>query len=344
MTINQDSYASEVQSQLKFSSYRRRGASAVKIIRAFALVLGLTMKITQVHALEVPGPLVEPQWLQAHLNDPHLMVIDVRDDAQNFYKTGHIPGARLWDMADKLNLVDLSGRVKNLPDSRDVTETMQKLGVNNGDAIVITTNGANSGDITFGTRAYWTVKYFGHNNVALLNGGTSHWANKDYPLSREQSSQRMGNFLTGQTMKGLIIPTAEMKNIVNGKTALPVDFRSTEVYSGEKKQPFVKAYGHIPGAVNLPVSTLFKVNAGYNQEFPTYLTFRSPQEIKMLATESGVNLATPLVAYCDSGHLSSGGLFAFRELLQDGKMRFYPGSLQAWADANLPAVRSASKK
>lgn len=316
----------------------------MKIIGAFALAIGLTMKVTQVHALEVPGPLIEPQWLQAHLNDPHLIVIDVREDAQSFSQKGHIPGARLWDWKGKLNLVDLTGRVKNLPNSGDVTETMDKLGASNDDAIVFTTNANNIGEVTWGTRAYWTIKSLGHNNVALLDGGTSRWANEGFPLSHEESSYGMGNFRAGQTMKDLIIPTAEMKNIVNLKAALPVDFRSPEFYSGEKKQPFVKAYGHIPGAVNLPVSALFKVNTGFNQKFPTYLTFKSHQELKKLATESGIDLTTPAVAYCDSGHLSSGGLFAFRELLQDGKMRFYPGSLQAWADANLPAVRSASKK
>jgi len=302
------------------------------------------MKIAQVHALELPGPLVEPQWLQAHLKAPHLVVIDVREDAQSFSQKGHIPGARLWDWKGKLNQVDLTGRVKNLPDSDDVTETMVKLGVSNEDAIVFTTNAHSVGEVTWGTRAYWTIKYLGYNNVALLDGGTSRWASEGFSLSHEETNYGVGNFRAGHTMKDLIILTAEMKNIINMKAALPVDFRSPEFYSGEKKQPFVKAYGHIPGAVNMPVSALFKVNTGFNQEFPTYLTFKPPQELKKLAAESGVDLTTPLAAYCDSGHLSSGGLFAFRELLQDGKMRFYPGSLQAWADANLPVVRSSSEK
>lgn len=208
---------------------------------------------------------------------------------------------------------------------------------------MFTSNSKDIGEVTYGTMAYWTLKYFGHENVALLDGGTSHWVDKSYPLSRDNPTYSTGDFVTGKTLTDLMVSTDEMKTIVTGKTRTIIDFRPEPYYSGEKKKPFIERPGHIPGAINIPGDRLFNSHHGFNNDFPVYLTYKSPREIHDLFGQNGIDLSKPSVAYCETGHLSSGGVYAVRELLRVKDMRWYHLSLKAWEEAGLPAVTSTGK-
>lgn len=306
-------------------------------------MLDLFFMSTAATAGGLPGPLVDSQWLNSHLKDSNLVIIDVRGDAQNFAKKGHIPGARLWDWKGKDSVIDLTGRVKNMPTANEINRAMRQLGVNDTSLIVFTTNASDIGEFTYGTMAFWTLKYFGHTQVAVLDGGTSQWADQGLPLSHTAPVYRTGDFTAGDPVKDLIVGTEEMKHIVEGRHASIVDFRPRPYFTGEKMKSFMKKPGHIPGAVNIPGDQLFETHHGTNDDFPIYLTYKSTDMLKDLFAKNGIDLSHPSIAYCETGHLSSGGFYAVRELLHDKRMRWYHQSLKAWEEAGLPVELSVPK-
>ena len=173
--------------------------------RYVTTILALTL-LTAGHAasaLQVPGPLVDSDWLEQHLDE--VSILDVREDIESFTRkavlvrkrfTGdlrlrrfgaHIPGAVLVDFLNIRTSREINDRnVRYLiPEKAEFEELMQSWGVNRDDVIVILSPGAANDDVTMATRLYWQVKYFGHDNVAILDGGMAQWLLEQKPASIE---------------------------------------------------------------------------------------------------------------------------------------------------------------
>ncbi len=143
--------------------------------------------------LLLPGALVDTDWLEQHIDK--VKILDVREDIESFTRkavlvrkrftgklvvrrTGaHIPGAVLVDYLNIRSSREIDGNNvrRMLPDKTEFEQLMQSWGVNKNDAIVITSLGTSNGDMTLATRLYWQLKYFGHDNVAILEGGVLQW-------------------------------------------------------------------------------------------------------------------------------------------------------------------------
>ena len=173
---------------------------------------------------------------------------------------------------------------------------MKKSGVANDSAVVITTSGRNSSDVFLGTRLYWQLKFYGHDNVAMLDGGNAAWAAAKLPMSTEPSKTKPANFSVRGERKELLATTTDIAAMVKGGSANLVDARTLDYHLGlEQKKKYVYKPGHIPGSKIVP-HDLLVAHKGPAK-------FRSADHIKATLAAMGIDAKSGNTAYCNSGHL-----------------------------------------
>lgn len=316
---------------------------------AATAALALTIAATTSFAVELPGPLVSTDWLAKNLHDKSLVILDVRADTKSFTaKTaapsipgmnpcgakkskaetaGHIPGARLWNWKTVRTKRTIDGmELDGMLPARDKFEAMMReLGVNNDSVVVITADAAETSTLTFATRAYWTLKYYGHDKVAVLDGGTVKWKAENRPMSSDASSPAAGNFTARAERREILATTADVEAAIKNKSAQLVDGRTANYYLGQEKKDYVYAKGHIPGAKNIAHTQLVdeKTHA-----------LKSVADLRKLVSGAGVDPSKPTITFCDSGHLSSGQWFVLSELMGNKNARLYDGSMHEWTKRN----------
>ena len=303
-------------------------------------------------AAQVPGPLVDTEWLAGNLDQ--VVLLDVRADKESFEKkskagmagiqacgaklssgatslSGHIPGAMFipWQQvrADrKVGDVRLIGMV---PSPKSFERLMQRSGVDKDSAIVIASVGEGPLDVLEGTRLYWTLKYFGHDNVALLDGGTAKWVSENRDVEYGRARLKKGNFEAGAPQEALLATTDDVLKATNGDGTQLVDVRDPELYLGLTYNAAVvspEGKGHIPGAKNYPVG-LFANTMG------PAATFYSVDDQRAALAAMKVDPAKPTILYGETGGLSSLGWFAFYELLGNKNAKLYDGSMNEWSSS-----------
>ncbi len=295
-------------------------------------------------SLQVPGPLAETDWLASRLGEPGLVVLDVRGDAANFAKappakpepraplTGHIPSARHWhfDKVRESRVVDGVKLDKMVPTPDNFTKLMRGLGVRNEDAVVIVANAHDTPSLTQATRAYWTLKYFGHDNVTLLNGGTWKWAREGRALSHSPAAIVPSEYVARAERPELLATTGEVAAASRGGNPQLVDGRTADYYVGQSMTSDVVAKGHIPRA---------RMFAHVEIADEKTKLFKSPEELRALARQMGLDPTRPAITYCNTGHLASGPWFVLSELLGNRQVKLYDGSMHEWTkDASRPVT------
>lgn len=297
-----------------------------KSLTLFCLIL-LPLSAT---VLAVPGPLVETHWLESNLQN--VVVLDVRKKAKQ--DTQRIPGATLvpWKKVrakKKENGVDL---IKMLPEKHAFEDLMQSVGVNNDSVIVVTSESTNADTTFFGTRLYWQLKYFGHDNVALLNGGNAKWFKEKRASSNKNTRHDKGTFKVSKVNKDILATTEDVEKAVNDKNTILIDTRSEDMYLGLfYKKTYVYGVGHIPGSKSADGDIFLK--------YGKVKTFHAPEKIKTALMAKGIDPEAKSIVYCNSGHLSSGIWFIEHELLGNKNASLYDGSMHAWTkDSDRPVI------
>lgn len=327
--------------------------------RHLAVLAALTLALAAplLSAAELPGPLVETEWLAKHLKDKNLVLLDVRADVASFTAkatpapnipgmnpcgakkdkksetAGHIPGARLWNWKTVRTKRVIDGmELDGMAPTKESFETMMReFGVNNDSAVVITADAGDTSTLTFATRAYWTLKYYGHDKVAVLNGGTVKWKAENRPMGFDKDEGfPKSNFTARAERREMLATTGDVETAMKGGVQL-IDGRTANYYLGQEKKDYVYAKGHIPGAKNLAHTQLVdeKTHA-----------FKSVADLKKLAADMGVNTTKPTITYCDSGHLSTGQWFVLSELMDNKKAMLYDGSMHEWTKRKADAAVS----
>jgi thiosulfate/3-mercaptopyruvate sulfurtransferase len=259
-----------------------------------------------------PSALVETEWLQAHLDDPSVRVVEVDEDV-TAYATGHIPGAVGWNWTADLRAV--VGR--DFIDQETLGGLLRSAGVN-ADTTVVLYAGNNN---WFAAYAYWLLRYLGFDAVKLLNGGRKKWELESRPLTDETPSYAGGTVSLYATVRS---ETRVFRNQVLARLGrgVFVDVRSPEEYRGEKLAPDhlpqeqSQVPGHIPGAANIPWSKAANEDG----------TFKSAGDLRMLYEGAGVTPDKEVVAYCRIGERSAHTWFALTELLGYPDVKNYDGS------------------
>jgi len=266
--------------------------------------------------------LLAVQDLHAGLDDSAQLVLDCRfvlsDPGSGYrdYLASHIPGAYYAHLDHDLSgpVTKVSGR-HPLPDADIFAAFLSRCGWRPGTRLVA----YDHADGAFAVRLWWLMKYFGHDCVALLDGGFKAWLAAGYatentePPGRETASVK----LTADT--GMVVTTGDVQNNLAGKAFVLADVRAAERFRGEI-EPIDPVAGHIPGALSYPLQ----------QNLTADGKFRSRDEIRdgMLSL-AGDRPASDLVFMCGSGVTACHAVFA-GELAGLGQTRLYAGSWSEW--------------
>lgn len=265
--------------------------------------------------------LVTTEWLAEHLQDENLRIIDIRGKVlsasapephyhshRSDYEESHIPNAVFIDWKqDIIEPETISFDVLN-PD--DYAALMSNLGIGDEHFVVA----YDDADGMFAARLWWTMLYYGHEQVRVLNGGWQKWQKEARPTTAEIPNFPKANFTVKPNPKLF----ASADEVAAGVQFL-VDVRSPEEFRGEASR--AKRYGHIPNALNLPRTSL--VQNGM---------LKSPEEIRKIFEGLGITeQSEDVVLYCNGGVSASYGLFALKAAgLPNG--RVYDGSWKDWGN------------
>lgn len=276
-------------------------------------------------------PLITTQWLADHLGDENVRVVDTRwylldrDKGARDYANAHIPNAIYLHVDHDLSappLPDAKTGRHPLPDAETFAETMMRAGISNTNHVIAydDAGGANA------ARLWWLLKYFGHGNVSLLDGGLSQWLAEGRALSSDIPQFPRAEF-HARANPNMVVTKAEMIGLLRNSRALILDARAPERYRGETEPVDARA-GHIPGAKSAPL-------AG-NLSASNDLRFRDAQELRARFEALGANDASEIIAYCGSGVNAAQEIFAL-ELAGFDRARLYAASFSEWSrDAALP--------
>ncbi len=259
-----------------------------------------------------PDVLVETAWLEQHVNDSDVAIVEVDEDV-TAYEKGHIPDAISIDWSNELH--DAPRREFVTPEQ--LSKLLGEKGISNDQTIVLYSGNNN----WFAAYAYWLFKYRGTDNVKLLNGGRKKWELESRLLTQEVPNRPATNFQIGQEQPKLRIFRDEVIERAKGDAAW-VDVRSPEEFRGELLAPphlpqeQAQVPGHIPGASNITWSKAVNEDG----------TFKSADELKKLYEAEGITADKDVVAYCRIGERSSHSWFVLRELLGFENVKNYDGS------------------
>lgn len=277
--------------------------------------------------MRLPGPLVEAGWLARPLEEPDLVVADVRwypdGSARRRYEEGHLPRAVFVDVDRDLSAPRSpdSGR-HPLPTPQDFAAAMSRLGIGDGTAVVAYDDAGGA----YAARLWWMLRATGH-EVAVLDGGLAAW---EGPLEAGPERSRPPTTFTARPWPEELLAGAEdVERARRDPHSLVVDARAPERYRGEV-EPIDPVAGHIPGARNAPFAGNLDPATG---------RFLLPEELRRRYEALGVGRAREVIVYCGSGVTSCHLLLAM-EVAGLPRARLYPGSWSEWvADPRRPVAR-----
>jgi thiosulfate/3-mercaptopyruvate sulfurtransferase len=255
--------------------------------------------------------LVDADWVQAHLDDPGIVLVEVDEDT-SAYDKGHIRGAVRIDW--KTDLQDPVRR--DFVDKTGFEHLLSEKGIANDDLVVL--YGGNNN--WFAAYAYWYFRLYGHQNVKLLDGGRKKWELDSRDLVEDVPSRPKTDYTAGEQDHSIRAFRDEVVDAISSKNL--VDVRSPDEFSGKLLAPAhlpqeqAQRGGHIPTARNIPWSKAANDDG----------TFRSDEELRKLYEDAGVDLSKATIAYCRIGERSSHTWFALHELLGLTDVKNYDGS------------------
>ena len=266
-----------------------------------------------------PEYLVETDWVAQHLNDPRVRTVE-SDEDYLLYETGHIPGAVKVDWS-----TTLQDPLRRDFLSKEAFERLcSSLGITNDMTIVFYGDKSN----WFATYAFWLFRYYGHENLKIMNGGRAKWVQENRPMTKDVPNYPQTSYVARQPDLGIRAFRQDVFRHLEKKMPL-VDVRSPKEYSGELlhmpnyPQEGATRGGHIPGAVNIPWS--LAVNE-------TDSTFKSADELRQLYAGAGLSPDKEIIAYCRIGERSSHTWFVLTYLLGYENVRNYDGSWTEWGN------------
>ena len=199
-----------------------------------------------------PTPLVSVSWLADHLDDANLVIADCRfslmepDLGHEQYAMAHIPGARYLDLNQDLSSpVQVHGGRHPLPDVEQFAKTMSDLGVTSGQTYVVAYDDSR---FAFASRLWWLLRYLGHDQVAVLDGGFQAWQASGLPITQAAPTPQPGSF-TPSVRSHWVVTIDDVTSRSQNSGVVLVDAREGNRYRGER-EPIDPIAGHIPGAVN----------------------------------------------------------------------------------------------
>jgi thiosulfate/3-mercaptopyruvate sulfurtransferase len=281
-------------------------------------------------------PLVSPQWLNGHLHDADLVVLDVRSaidgGGEKAYLAAHIPGSIHSDYDKPGWRVTVNNVPFQLPSILEIQNLIGDLGIDENSHVVVVPAGVHFTDFGSAARVYWTLKVAGVSNVSILDGGVAGWQAAGLPTQGGPSPTPTSKMLDAEADKSSLAELADVTKIAQSGGATLVDARPASYFVGKERAPKAQAYGHIPGAVDLDSDAFYDDKAN-----------RLKPQAELAAIASRIP-AGPVVTYCNTGHWSATDWFVLHELLGRTDVKLYDGSMVEWSmDPQRPVVSDRTK-
>jgi thiosulfate/3-mercaptopyruvate sulfurtransferase len=256
--------------------------------------------------------LVDAEWLEAHRNDPGVVIVEVDEDT-SAYDKGHIRGAVKIDW--KSDLQDPVRR--DFVDKAGFEALLSARGIGNDDTVVL--YGGNNN--WFAAYAYWYFRLYGHQNVKLLDGGRKKWELDSRELVTEvpqraaTSYQAKDQDTSIRAFRDEVVAAIGQQNLVDVRS--PDEFAGRLLAPAHLPQEQAQRGGHIPTAKNVPWSKAAEEDG----------TFKSDDALRALyGDEAGVDFGKDTIAYCRIGERSAHTWFVLHELLGQSNVKNYDGS------------------
>lgn len=279
----------------------------------------------------LPGDLVTIAWLREHLDDDRVRVVDIRGYVKTEdlgggrqkasytgvpeeYAAGHIPGSVFIDWTR--DIVDPDAPVKaQIAPPEAFRSAMEARGIGDGIAVVAVDH--TGGHLA--TRLWWALRYYGHDDVGILEGGFSAWERAGYPISSDEPQISGATVFTPVVRPGLRAGIDDVVRQMDDGSRQIVDARDVPTYRGEIQRG--SRGGHIPGALLLSAKSLVDESG----------TWKSPEEIRRMAHEAGIDPARPVTAYCNGGVTATQLMFGLHLAGMDD-LSNYDGSWNEWGE------------
>jgi thiosulfate/3-mercaptopyruvate sulfurtransferase len=255
--------------------------------------------------------LVSADWVEAHLGDPKVVLVEVDEDV-SAYDKGHITGAVRLDWKSELQ----DQVIRDFVNKEQFEKLLSQKGIANDDTVVL--YGGNNN--WFAAYAYWYFKLYGHGDVKLLDGGRKKWELDSRVLTEEVAPRAATSYtaknqdLSIRAFRDEVVAAIGTKNLV--------DVRSPDEFSGKLLAPAhlpqeqSQRAGHVPTAINVPWSKAANEDG----------TFKTDEELRQLYKEEGLEEGRETIAYCRIGERSSHTWFVLQELLGQQGVKNYDGS------------------
>jgi len=261
------------------------------------------------------------------MNNPSVIILDIRSVQE--YKEGHIPGSVNLTFTAWLTMQ------KNLdcqlPPEDELNDTICSIGLQKYENVVIVGKTSTVLNCVNITRVAWTLKYAGIKGLGILNGGFNSWLSKNLPIQtgwqrKEKTRQKCKWDKSVLTTKEHLIKVMDIAAII--------DTRLEKFYTGKETDPKTKRKGHIPNAVNLPYSLVFKKDG----------TFEDKEKLKSIAYKAiGDNKEREVIVLCCNGQYASSWWFVLSEVLGYRKVSIYDGSMEEWCKDEGPFIIVSEK-
>ncbi len=260
------------------------------------------------------SPLIGPDELAelaAELD--RVTVLDVRyvmggPPGRGEHAAGHVPGAAYVDLDEELADPPGAGGRHPLPDEATFEAAMRRAGVRADRPVVVYDDWQGRA----AARAWWLLRFHGHGDVRVLDGGWTAWLEAGHPVQVGEAPVEPGDFTVSETKKAAVVEAEDVPGV-----ALLVDARAAERFAGET-EPVDPVAGHIPGAVNVPTT----------ENLDERGRFRSPARLRETYARIGADRASSVAAYCGSGVTAAHDVLAME--VAGIEAALYPGSWSGW--------------
>lgn len=269
-------------------------------------------------------PLVDVDWLKANADRDDVVLLDIRNkidggSAETFAK-GHIPGAVHSDYLKGGWRTKVEGVIGQVPTEAQLEALIGGLGIGNDTTVIVIPAGVSSTDFGSAARIYWTFKYVGHDEVAILDGGYRAWtADGGNPIETGSSAPEAAIF-DAKLRPEMRVDSEAIEASLGQENKLLLDGRPTKQFSGLEKHKAAKAAGHIPGAVHFDQAQTFDEKTGKLIDLA---------KLESLLPAS-VSDADDVVSYCNTGHWAAVNWFALSEVAGKDNVKLYDGSMVEW--------------
>lgn len=265
-----------------------------------------------------PEALVSTQWVADHASDPSVRLVEVDVDT-TAYDKGHIQNAVGWNWQSQLQ----DNVRRDILTKAQFEDLLSKSGIGNDTTVVLYGDNNN----WFAAYALWQLKYYGHKDVRLMNGGRKKWELEGRSFTTDAPKVSATQYKASNPDDSVRAKRDLIFDVLKNKNAYLVDVRSPDEFSGKVIAPpgmseTAQRGGHIPGAISFPWSKAANEDG----------TFKSYDDLVSLLGAQGVRPGRDAVAYCRIGERSSHTWFVLKYLLGFDNVRNYDGSWTEWGN------------